>query len=498
MRHVGLLLVAVSLSSLSPATAKTARQWEPVEWTYENPAWEGNPFDVVAKAEFKHEDGKDTIVTEMYYGGGKQWVLRFTGTRPGVWSFTTRSGDPDLDGRRGDVTIKPNPGVAGFMTAYGNKWGRLGLDEAFVPQIVSYAAPADYHDKPEKIDTDLKTWFEGHGFNGLHTFAGMAWFDIEKGRVGYKEIPSDDPNPDPRTFEALELLITKVHRAGGIVHIWAWGDEQRDMTTVRWGINGKVDQRLQRYICARLGPLPGWSMGYGFDLQEWAGRETLKVWHAFMHAHLGWSHFLGARAPDLEQIYDGLDYSSYQQWRPTYETYVEAIERRHPGKPSFLEDRFRVRINVYPEKDYDLDMTRRGLWHSTLAGGAANIWAYLIDAPKDGSSAVYPNREQILTYSRFWKGRFFREMVRNNARTDGVCLEVPGRFCVFYKEDADVIQMDLAGLNAPLRAVAVDTRAAYREIPIKDLQPAAGQQFRAPHRSDWAIAVGEPKSPARP
>ena len=53
----------------------------------------------------------------------------------------------------------------------------------------------------------------------------------------------------------LELLITKVHAAGGLVHIWAWGDEARRWTPVRWGKNGKVDKRLQRYIAARLGPL---------------------------------------------------------------------------------------------------------------------------------------------------------------------------------------------------------------------------------------------------
>jgi hypothetical protein len=82
-------------------------------------------------------------------------------------------------------------------------------------------------------------------------------------------------------------------------------------------------------------------------------------------------------------------------------------------------------------------------------------------------------------------------MVRNNTRTDGVCLEVPGAFLVFYKEDSDSIQMDLAGMKAPLHAFAVDTRAAYREIPLADLAPSSGQVFRASHRSDWAIAVGQ-------
>ena len=54
------------------------------------------------------------------------------------------------------------------------------------------------------------------------------------------------------------------------MHLWTWGDEQRHMTPARWGINGNVDRATpERYIAARLGPLPGWTMGYGFDLDEW-------------------------------------------------------------------------------------------------------------------------------------------------------------------------------------------------------------------------------------
>jgi len=490
--HLSLLVLAPGILT-GAAVGDHARQWEPIDWQFENSSWDGNPFDLIAEAVFEHVDGGETIRTELFYARKSSWVLRFTGPRPGTWKFTTRSKDADLDGLSGEVTVEPNPGAVGFMTAFGNKWGWLGVNEAFVPQIVSYCSPPDYHNQPGKIDRDIKTWFEDHGFNGLHTFVGMAWFDLGRAREGYSRIKSDDPNPDPRTFEALELLIGKVHRAGGMVHIWTWGDEQREMTPARWGLNGAVDQRLQRYICARLGPLPGWSMGYGFDLQEWAGRKDLDRWHRYMHAHLGWFHFLGARAPDLEQIHEGLDYLSYQQHRPTYDTYVEAIEKRWPGqavRPAFLEDRFRVRRDErYADKDYTEEMTRRGLWHSTMAGGAANIWAYLIDPPADGSSRPYPNKVPIRTYSRFWKGRFHKEMVRSNARTDGVCLEVPGRCCVFYKEQTDSIRMDLGGMPEALEAVAVDTQAAYQEIPVRGLKPTGGQIFQAAHRSDWAVAV---------
>ena len=479
------------LAITGTATAKhaprgSARLWEPVEWTFQNTSCSGNPFDLVAKAAFTHAESGQTIHTELFYAGRNTWKLRFTGTRTGQWRFVTESSDSDLNGLTGQIQIQPNPGVSGFMTNYGSKWGRLGTNKAFVPQYVMYTDPDVFYQKPERIDADIKQLFVEHGFNGFHIALVCRWFDINKTRSN--EITAADPNPDPRTLEAIELLLTKVHKAGGAVHMWAWGDEQRRMTPKKWGLNGKVDRRLQRYICARLGPLPGWSMGYGFDLQEWVGDKDLRLWHRYMHEHLGWFHFLGGRAPDLTQICDSLDYSSYQQHRPDYDIYVKAIEQ-YPDKPTFLEDRFRVRKNVYPDKDYDFDMTRRGLWHSTMAGGAANIWGNLLDPRPDGMSHPYPNRHQILTWSRFWKDRFLKEMVRDNRLTDGVCLKVHGKLTVFYKEDTNSIRMDLAELSGRVRAVAVDTRHQYKEIEISGLEAQPAQIFKAPYQSDWAVAV---------
>ncbi len=483
------LVVVVLSVLLAPAWAepmKKARLWEPVTWTFENPSYSGNPFDLVAKATFTHAPSGETIHTELFYDGGSIWRLRFTGTQTGRWDFVTRSADPQLNDLKGQIEVDVNPGVPGFMTHYGSKWGRLGIDQAFVPQYVMYCDLPTFSSNPARIDADIQTFLVEHGFNGFHIAVLCRWFDLDKQRS--REIASSSPNPDPRTFEAIELLLQKVHAAGGVVHIWAWGDEQREMTPKRWGLNGPVDRRLQRYICARLGPLPGWSMGYGWDLQEWAKAEDLRAWHEYMHRHLGWFHFLGGRAPGLTQIYDGLDYSSYQQHRPDYDTYVKAIDQ-YPEKPTFLEDRFRVRKNVYPDKDYDFAMTRRGLWQSTMAGGAANIWGNLLDPRPDGMSRPYPNREQILTWSKFWRNRFRKDLVRDNSLTDGVCLKVPGRFLIFYKEDADSIRMNLSELAGGIRGVAVDTCHPYEEIEIEGLRAESGRLFEVPHRSDWAIAV---------
>ena len=295
----------------------------------------------------------------------------------------------------------------------------------------------------------------------------------------------------------IYTLVAAVLAAGGGRSSPAAGAMDRhgkQWTPNRWGKNGRVDRRLQRYIAARLGPLPGWTMGYGFDLHEWVKDDDLKRWHASLHRHFGWPHLLGGRAHKnrLTQICESLDYSGYEQHRPDYATYCKTIDKR-PGKPSFSEDRFRIRLSgAYKAKDYSMERTRRGLWHSTMAGGVANIWGDLtgVGDSSDGS-APYPKSHWIKAWSLFFERRFTRDMVRANALTDGACLRRPTRrHFVFYREDATSIRLDLSGMPAPQPAVAVDALKPYGELDLGRLPPKK-QTWQAPYKSDWAIAVGE-------
>ncbi|MHC4674324.1 MAG: apiosidase-like domain-containing protein [Planctomycetota bacterium] len=479
--------------SFTTWTTPSAKMFEPFDWTFSNPSYSGNPYDLVATATFTHAT-ESNIQTELYYDGGNDWKLRFTGTAVGLWSFTTASSDSDLNGLSGSIVITDNPGVPGFTRTFsgGNRWGRTGTDEAYVPQFAMFYNVYDIYNDPSLLDDNISMFLGDHGFNGLHTAVFCRWFDISK--EYNTDIPSMDPNPDPLTFEMLEDIILRTHEYGGVVHIWPWGDDQHDRTVTKWGTNGAVDQRLQRYICARLGPLPGWSMGYGYDCQEWVSESDLIGWHNYMQSHLGWPHFLGARDVDMQQIYTGLDYSGYQQWLPDYDTYVTGIEVMHPGKPTFFEDRFRVREDTYYRdfKDYTEEMTRRGLWHSTLAGGAANIWGYRAPVPPShGCSLEYPNKHWMKTAGVFWKGRFTPNMVRDNSLTNGYCLRDGNSFYVFYKEDTTQITMNLTGMSGTQPAYAVDCTMRFELIPL-GTYTAANQTYNAPYSSDWAVVVGGP------
>jgi len=250
---------------------------------------------------------------------------------------------------------------------------------------------------------------------------------------------------------------------------------------------------LQRYIAARLGPIPGWTMGYGFDLHEWTNTEQLNSWAKYMHEHFGWEHLLCARGQILKGPHNINSYDGFGRDVPLKTTshgpkdYGEILEDLNGDrkKPHLYEERHSYRRSGFA---LDMDGTRRLLWWETMAGGMGGFFGFY-----PTSEHPYPNPEQLRTHYEFWhgKGRFELGMKPANELTEGGC--VLGNFssgrCVFYKEDTDTIRMNLKRLPGRRKAVAVDAKKAYKEIELGALG-AENQEWKAPYKSDWAIAVG--------
>lgn len=522
-------------------------QWSPcLEWSIENSSFVGNPFDVEAKVEFTHRQTGRSIATPMFYDGRNIWRFRFTGILMGQWSFRSFSDDEDLNGWTGRIIIDKNddPKAHGFIKAFGNKWGWQGTEEAFVPQYVMGKDIEVFYDAAQervdemKIERDITEFIDEHGFTGFHFQVRGRWFDLEGHTKG-------KTNPDRRTYQILETLIQAVHKRGGACHLWMWGKDRGKGSDGPRAILGEpmneADRRNLRYLAARLGPLPGWSIGYGYDTENlWASPEELTAWKNFLEGHFGWDHFIGARvgfdekgtygrygkgipkaplnekfnAPvgDRYTAWPGGDYIGYTSYRPLYDRYVEVLEHQ-PGKPSFEEDRFRIRDAVqWTHKDYDAELTSKGLWHSAMAGGVANIWGHLLPDSDQGGSQSYDSgdvhiKHRIKTYATFFhdKGRFRNDFIRDNRLADprtgttekpepadiSVCLRnIAQTYYVFYKENCSSVGMNLTGMAGSQRAVAVDARSRYKEIDLGVLS-AEKHTWQAPYESDWAIAIGD-------
>ncbi|MBL8889245.1 MAG: DUF5060 domain-containing protein [Planctomycetaceae bacterium] len=207
-----------------------------MQWDIQNPDWEGNPFDVRAQVEFKHAASGEVRRTEMFYNGESIWSFRFTATKPGTWTLQTSSADQHLDGHLGTIHIaaNPNKNAHGFIQNIHGKWGWEGTETPFVPQLVMWDYVATNRPLREWAAANnwlaptLKTFLTEHGFDGVHLpVIGGRWFDRD---AESDQVIATMESPDPRTFAALETLIVKTHAAGGMVHLWAWGDHQRRQT----------------------------------------------------------------------------------------------------------------------------------------------------------------------------------------------------------------------------------------------------------------------------
>jgi len=468
------------------------------------PSYSGNPFDLRASATFTHVETGKTHTTGLFFNGNDTWKFRFTGTRIGIWKFTTFSGDPELSGRCGTVTVRANsdPKVRGFLTHRGNMFAiQTGNDASpkayrfnvYMNQVL-YPAYLGAIQKADEINAYF-TDAQKHGFEIVFIAVCNSWF--KHGTKAHNEHQCSDP--DLKSFALLENIITRVHARGGRVHLWAWGDESRKWTPIGvGGINGKPDQRLQRYIAARLGSLPGWTMGYGFDLHEWTRPAQLDTWAQTIHEHSGWRHLLCARGengPHLDiNAYDGFGRAGVKLVTTSGgpQDYAEVVSHMtsDTSRPHLYEER-----HSYKRRGFTLGMdgTRRLLWWQTLAGGMGGFYGFYPTSSRAHAGYPYPHPEQLRTVRDFWQGRFLLDMTRaNQLSTDGDTYVLKGeRDClVLYREDTDSIQIDLSGLSGPQPAVAVDTRKAYAEVNLKTLS-AKSQVIDLPCASDWAVAIGE-------
>jgi len=155
-----------------------------LEWTIEWHGASGNPYDVIASAEFTHTDGAK-VRALMFYGGEDQWRFRFTGTGVGTWTLRTE-GPGDLGGHTAAVAIPERPGgrANGFMTHFGSKWGWQGTQEAFVPQYVMGKNLDAYYDHDvgrvdeAKIEQDIQEFLVEHGFTGFHLQGRGQWVSL--------------------------------------------------------------------------------------------------------------------------------------------------------------------------------------------------------------------------------------------------------------------------------------------------------------------------------
>lgn len=434
MKRIAWLVAGVVLAS-GPlgALAERSKQVELYHWVdfpLEAPqAAEGiAKWDVEGSCVWTHESGAVRRTSLVWYSGSEDtYVYRFGASLPGRWTGTTQSPIAALDGLELNVNVVPssNPNRIGWSgqlsdepTAWAHQKGAAGRLVKCTPILIMLPDVGHWHDDPAAMRAYIAEFHGNHGFNGGHfSTIGRSWFEI--GSTSH--LRTAPPTPDVRTFAVLESVASEWSERGGWLHVWMWGKGgSGDFSHLPGGYSGQHSRRINRYLAARLGPVPGWSMGIGWDVEFWADQTKIKWWLDDLVPQLGgWHHWMGARYSDSD-IGQGRDpepankgeylargiawntlrpgseqYAGWEHWATmTSNSAIDAGLAVFADRPMMSEDRFRRRDGVWPQKDFRSDDEILNEIPRWATRGVAAIYGRLLDRNVQGSQP-WPNHAAI-------------------------------------------------------------------------------------------------------
>jgi len=430
-KHILAILILVCASS--PALAqlsKTVELYRWVDFSVEAPdaATGVARWDVEGSCVWTHENGTVRRTSLVWYSGSADtYVYRFGGALQGRWTGVTRSPAAALNGLELTVTVTPssNPKRIGWSgqrsgepAAWARQQGSKGELVKCTPILVMMPGVQHWHNDLSRLQAFVAEFHDNHGFNGGHlSTIGRAWFEVDSSGP----LDTAPAVPDVRTFAALEAAASEWSERGGWLHLWMWGKGgSGDFDRLPGRYSGEQSRRINRYIAARLGPVPGWSMGIGWDVEFWADRKKLKWWLDDLIPQLGgWHHWIGHRYSDSD-IGQGRDpdpankgkylsrgitwntlrsgseqYAGWEHWSTmTSDSAIDAGLAAVPDRPMMSEDRFRRRENAWRQKDMHSDDDILKEIPRWAKRGVAAIYGRLIDS-RDGGSDIWPNKAAI-------------------------------------------------------------------------------------------------------
>jgi len=266
-------------------------------------------WDVEGSCIWTHANGAIRRPSLLWYSGsGDTYVYRFGGSFQGRWRGVTSSPVTALDKKELTVEVTPssNPKRIGWSgqrsgepTAWAHQKGPDGELVKCTPILIMMPGVQHWFNNSVRMRTFVAEFNDNHGFNGGHlSTIGRDWFEV--GSTGRLRAAAASPNT--RTFDAIEAAASEWSERGGWFHLWMWGKgENGDFSNLPGRYNGAQSRRINRYIAARLGPVPGWSMGIGWDVEFWANRTKLEWWLDDLIPQLGgWHHWIGHRYSDSD------------------------------------------------------------------------------------------------------------------------------------------------------------------------------------------------------
>ncbi len=257
---------AIAESAVTP-TQKVQR-WDAIELTHTGPST-GNPFiEVNLSATFRLKNRALTI--NGFYDGDGAYKIRFMPDELGVWSWTTISNAPALNGKSGAFEcIPPEAGNRGPVSV------RDGFHFACAdgtPYVECGTTCYAWAFQPEDTQRQTLATLAASPFNKLRMCLFPKWYQHNRKEPPMYPFPRNGDTNDFSTFNVayfqhFDRLIVALDHLG----------VQADLILFhpydKWGYQSmpaEVDDRYLRYVIARFSAYRNvwWSLANEFDLMK--------------------------------------------------------------------------------------------------------------------------------------------------------------------------------------------------------------------------------------
>ncbi len=498
--------VLVALSSGLAAAAPAAKApcfsvWElPLQASRDY----ANPYtDVQFTASFTGPGGK-LMVVDGFWDGGRTWRLRFAPTQPGTWRYVTKSDDPGLDGKRGQLVATPALGH-GFVMARSGKPGRfvysdgtpfyyagtslscfnglpgVGLYEGYPPGGGVLMRDGTF----QKV-VDRRA---AQGFDVLWTmgdlFGKPDFNDKTQANEGGPPFVDYDPaRLNPAFFQWADKRVAYANSRGLAVTMGlGWPDQD----IRRFGMDNL--KRAWTYVLARYGAYNVLWCIFG-EFEEFGG-DAVALANEFGRLtaeHDPYRHPASTHSVDSCDELAGEAWLGYivQQSRD-----YDLVSQDVPlGKPVVNAEFYYENVTgqeITPAVIPDINPLRRGAWEITARGGrfVYEIWGIERDLDRyletDGT-------RQIMYLHRLMRSLPYWKMAPDEKlATPLLALSDAKASGLVWVAQGGLATLNLAGLTSPLRARWYDPRAGV--FCRAALLQGERADLTAPDLRDWVLVI---------
>ncbi|TWU54685.1 putative endoglucanase [Rubripirellula tenax] len=331
----------------------SAHQWEVIDIGFQVETVASQPVDVKFSATFTNDSG-DRLEVPGFFDGNKDYVIRFTSSFAGRWSYVTHSDVGELDGktggidvaaaqqgRNGGVVIDPNA-ARQFRYENGTSYYPIAFECDWLFALDAENA-TDIPNTRSFVDSLAKD-----GFNQIvmNVFAyDVNWKKDERLRPEHeyghpKVFPFGGNNNSPDHsqinvdyFKRLDRVIEYLDQKGIVAHlmIYVWNKE------VNWpAANSDADNRYFDYVVRRYQAYPNivWdvskeALGYGHTDVNYIHQRIERLRQGDAFKRLITVHDYSY----CNRFQENVDFVSVQLWSSELYSVMRNVCERIPGKP---------------------------------------------------------------------------------------------------------------------------------------------------------------------